>query len=203
MQACDKGRPLYELQPKRGRRPSSNPVNKHTTRKTSSLLLAWRLWSEWILFCTFWQNTARESRTKKQEICTQELKKLRLWQSLSLCSSHVGLITIVRSMMPGPSSVAVKSSTARTVMWGHLRFVRWETKGMARLPHTPNNTSTMASSSWRVLGTANMIGWISTHVKHQANSSVQEVQGILRNEERKLVIESNEVMLTRKWISEK
>ena len=162
MQLCEKMRPLYELQPKIGGTLRSNPVNKHTTTKTSCVLnFGWCLWSEWNLFCTFWQNTARENSTKKQVICVQELKTFRLWQSVLLLSSQVGPIIQVTSMVPGPSSVAVKSSTARTVMWGHLRVVRYETKGTARLPHTPNTTSTMARSSWRVLGTANIIGWIS------------------------------------------
>lgn len=177
MQACGERRPLYELQPKRGTTPRSNPVKKHTTRKASSVLLSWRLWSDWSLFCTFWQNTARENRTKKQVICAQELKKPRLWQSMWLCSSQAGPIIEVRSMVPGPISVAVKSSTARTVTWGHLRFERQEIKGMVRFPNTPNNTSTMPSSSWR-LGTTNIIGGISTHVTCRFTLSIQWIDNL-------------------------
>ena len=62
-------------------------------------------------------------------------------------------------MTPGPSNVAVKSSAASKVMWGHLRFVRWEINDMARFPHTPTNTSVMATTSWTVLGTTNIFGW--------------------------------------------
>ena len=67
-------------------------------------------------------------------------------------------------MTPGPSNVAVRSSAANTVML-YLRVVRWETKGITRLPHTPNNTSTVASRTCRVLGTTNMIGWMRSHVE--------------------------------------
>ena len=61
---------------------------------------------------------------------------------------------------------------------------------MTRFPHTPNNTSTMASRSWIVLGMANMIGGIGSHVACQSVLLVQSF-GILRNGKRKLVIMRN------------
>ena len=93
------------------------------------------------------------------EISCQVLRTLRVWQSALLCTSHLGPFTRITSMIPGPSNVAVKSSAASKVMWGHLRFVRQEINGMTRFPHTPTNTSVIATISWTVLGTTNIFGW--------------------------------------------